>query len=87
MLARIVVFDEAASIGGGALLGFPLYFGGSLEYGGVFPEVEDVASSRGYFAAGSLFAGLDTALGSLYLGYGHAEGGNDAVYLFLGRPF
>ncbi|MGE0649290.1 MAG: patatin-like phospholipase family protein [Alphaproteobacteria bacterium] len=87
MLARLVVFDEAVSIGGGSLFGFPLYFGGSLEYGGVFAELEDVARSHDYFLAGSLFTGLDTPLGSLYLGYGHAEGGNDAVYLFLGRPF
>ena len=37
--------------------------------------------------AGSVFMGLDSPLGPVYLAYGHAEGGNDSVYLFLGQPF
>ena len=37
--------------------------------------------------AGSVFLGVDTVLGPVYLSYGHAEQGNDRVYLFLGRLF
>jgi NTE family protein len=37
--------------------------------------------------AGSIFLGLDTFLGPVYLAYGHAEGGHDSVYFFLGQTF
>ena len=37
--------------------------------------------------AGSVFLGLDTFLGPIYLAYGHAEGGQDSAYLFLGQTF
>ena len=37
--------------------------------------------------AGSAFIGLDTPLGPVYLAYGHAEGGHDSAYLFLGQTF
>ena len=36
--------------------------------------------------AGSVFLGLDTMIGAMYLGYGHTAGGESAFYLFLGRP-
>ena len=35
----------------------------------------------------SLFIGIDSPLGPLYLGGGTAEGGNQSVYIFLGQPF
>jgi hypothetical protein len=35
--------------------------------------------------AGSVFLGVDTVLGPVYLAYGHAEQGNDSIYLYLGR--
>jgi NTE family protein len=35
---------------------------------------------------GSLFAGLDTWFGPLYLAGGLAEGGDSSFYLFLGTP-
>ena len=28
----------------------------------------------------------DAQLGPIYLGYGHASGGNSSIYLFYGRP-
>ena len=37
--------------------------------------------------AGSGFTGADTPLAPVYLAYGHAEGGHDSVYLFLGQTF
>ena len=36
--------------------------------------------------AGSVYLGVDSPLGPLYLGYGYANHDNRAVYLFLGRP-
>ena len=36
--------------------------------------------------AGSVFMGIDSPLGPLYLGFGYANSDNKAVYLFLGRP-
>jgi NTE family protein len=37
--------------------------------------------------AGSAFIGADTPIGPVYLGYGHTEGGNGSLYLFLGPLF
>ncbi len=55
--------------------------GNRWEYKGDI-KIDDMISS------GTLFVGLDTAFGSLYLGYGDAAGSsNGTVYLFLGQPF
>ena len=71
---------------GDELLGVPVYAGGSIEYGGVFEEIGDIAGDES-IAAGSLFLGADTPIGPLYIGLGLAEGGNRAAYLFLGQTF
>jgi NTE family protein len=34
--------------------------------------------------AGSIFAGLKTPLGPVFLGFGYGEGGHEAVYLTFG---
>lgn len=60
------------------------YIGGSLEYGGVWEESDDIFSDG--IAAGSIFLGADTPIGPAYFGYGHAEGGQNAVFFYLGRP-
>lgn len=62
------------------------YAGGSLEVGNVWNRRSDIDwdSLR---VGGSLFVGADTLIGPLYLGYGQADGGNGALYLFLGRPW
>ncbi len=66
----------------------PAYAGLTLEYGNVFEDRDDISlSPEDALLAGSVFLGLDTVLGPVYLGYGHAEQGNDSVYLFLGRLF
>ncbi|MGH8470127.1 MAG: hypothetical protein ACREVY_14460 [Gammaproteobacteria bacterium] len=66
----------------------PAYAGFSLEYGNVFEDRDDISlSPDDALLAGSVFLGVDTVLGPLYLGYGHAEQGNDSVYVFLGRLF
>ena len=35
---------------------------------------------------GSVFAGLDTMIGPVYLAAGFAEGGKSNYYLFIGAP-
>jgi NTE family protein len=37
--------------------------------------------------SGSLFLGVDSFLGPLYLGYGVTEGGDHSVYLLIGGLF
>jgi len=61
------------------------YIGASLEYGGVWQDSDDIFDDNIW--AGSVFLGLDTPIGPLYTGYGHAEGGNKSVYVFLGKLF
>jgi NTE family protein len=34
----------------------------------------------------SLYLGIDSPIGPLYVGYGYANPQNRAIYLFLGRP-
>jgi len=66
----------------------PAYAGLSLEYGNVYEDRDDISlSPDDALLAASVFLGLDTVLGPLYLSYGHAEQGHDGVYLFLGRLF
>ena len=62
------------------------YAGASLEAGNTWQERSDIQFDQTR-VAGSLFLGADTILGPVYLGYGHADGGNSALYLFLGRPW
>jgi len=66
----------------------PVYVGMSLEYGNAYEERDDISlDPDNAILAASVFLGMDTILGPVYLSYGHAEGGNDSVYLFLGRLF
>ncbi len=62
----------------------PAYLGGSLESGNVWQREGDVFDDMRL--AGSLFTGIDTPLGPLFIAYGLAEGGNDSFYVTLGSP-
>jgi NTE family protein len=68
------------------LLEASLYFGASLELGNAWQSSDDVSLSNSLLA-GSLFVGADTFIGPVYFAGGLAEGGNTALYLFVGRPF
>jgi NTE family protein len=66
------------------------YVGGSIEGARVTPittlsptQPPGVATN---IFAGSLYFGVDSPLGPLYIGYGYSGRENSAVYLFLGRP-
>lgn len=66
----------------------PAYIGGSIEYGNAFEDRGDISfDPRDAMIAGSIFVGFDSVVGPLYVSYGHAERGNDSIYLFLGRIF
>lgn len=64
----------------------PLYVGASLEYGNVWEKQSDMSFGSAIFA-GSLFFGANTPLGPLYIGYGQAEHGRKAGFLYLGKTF
>jgi NTE family protein len=68
------------------MLALPIYVGGSIEAGNTFESVQSIRAEE-LTVAGSVFLGIDTPLGPLYVGYGVAEGGHDSGYLRLGQVF
>jgi NTE family protein len=68
------------------MLALPVYVGGSIEAGNTFERVKAIRAQN-LTVAGSVFLGIDTPLGPLYIGYGIAEGGHDSGYLRLGQVF
>jgi NTE family protein len=70
----------------GDLALFPAFAGMSLELGNVWKTREDI-SSHGSILGGSFWAGVDTPVGPVYVGYGRAEGDEQAFYISLGRVF
>ena len=65
---------------------FEWYAGGTLELGNAWESRDDISVGSAIMN-GSLFLGLDTPLGPLYLGYGMAEGGRNAAFFYLGKTF
>ncbi len=84
-IGRAIYFRQIGH-GGEGLLEFPAYLGMSFEVGNLW-------NRRGAISYGSarkdvsLFLGLDTFLGPVYLGGGYDQSGNSAYFLFLGRTF
>ena len=64
-------------------LGTGFYGGASVEAGNMFRRY-DGSAARGALVSGSLFVGIDSRLGPVYLAYGLTEGGRSAVYLYVG---
>ena len=46
----------------------------------------EIVDGKVTIPAGSLYVGIDSPLGPLYLGFGYSSRDNSAVYLYLGRP-
>ena len=82
-VARLVYYRQSGDTG--SLLEMPLYFGASIEAGNAWQSRSDI-SFDSLIINGSLFAGLDTYLGPLFIGAGFGEGGEARFYLFLGAP-
>ncbi len=68
------------------VFGVPVYAGVSLELGNVWDDSDDVGFDN-LRQAGSVFLGVDTFLGPVYLAYGFAENGNTAAYFTVGSTF
>ncbi len=67
-----------------------IYVGASVEGAHLKPIIPVWQGERvdGYLnlMAGSVYLGIDSPLGPLYVGFGYANRDNRAIYLFLGRP-
>ena len=66
-----------------SLLGSNLYAGASFETANISLKRSET-DRRDSICSGSVFVGMDTNLGPIYIGYGHAEGNRYAVYFALG---
>ncbi|MGH8265885.1 MAG: patatin-like phospholipase family protein [Steroidobacteraceae bacterium] len=84
-IARLLYYHQIGR-GGLGYFDVPTYLGMSLEAGNVWQNRRDASVSNTLRDA-SLFLGLDTFLGPVYLASGFDEHGNQAFYLFLGRTF
>lgn len=84
-IARLLYYKRVGR-GGSGVLDLPAYAGLSLEAGNTWMERRDM-SVDDLRTNGSLFFGVDTPLGPLYLATGFDEDGDKAFYLFLGRTF
>ncbi len=84
-IARLIYYRQIGREGPG-FLNVPTYAGVSFEVGNVWQERAD-ASFGSALKDASVFLGLDTLVGPLYLAAGVDDGGNTAFYLFMGRPF
>ena len=84
-IARLIYYRQIGR-GGPGWLDVPTYLGGSLEAGNVW-QTRSEASFGNTQKDASIFIGMDTLLGPLYLASGFDQHGNQAFYLFLGRSF
>jgi len=84
-IARGIYYRQVGR-GGQGFLNVPVYVGSSIEVGNVWSTRSDISFDSAQ-TNGSLFIGLDTLLGPVYLATGFSEGGGSAYYLFLGRTF
>ncbi|MBS0431165.1 MAG: patatin-like phospholipase family protein [Proteobacteria bacterium] len=65
------------------IFGVPVYLGGSVEAGNVWNTRSDVDFGNLIYS-GSVFGGIDTALGPMFIGFGHSSDGANAWYLTFG---
>jgi NTE family protein len=84
-IARLMYYRRIGR-GGSGVFDFPAYAGMSIEAGNTWNDRADISFSNTRKDA-SVFLGVDTPLGPVYLATGFDEGGDKAFYLFLGRTF
>jgi NTE family protein len=84
-IARALFYRQIGR-GGPGYFDLPTYLGVSLEIGNVW-QTRSAASFSNTQKDASLFLGLDTFLGPLYIATGFDDHGHQAFYLFLGRTF
>ena len=83
-LAKLVYYRRVGDTTGG-ILDTPIYLGASAEAGNVWRSRSDISFDSMIFN-GSIFVGIDTFVGPVYLAAGFAEQGQTNVYLFVGEP-
>lgn len=64
----------------------PVYVGASIEGGQLWSDRSEITSGE-FINAGSIYLGMDSPIGPIYLAYGRSEDTQDAIYLTLGWPF
>ena len=84
-IARALFYRQIGR-GGPGYLDLPTYLGLSLEMGNVW-QSRSAASFGNTERNASLWLGLDTFIGPIYIASGFDTHGNVQYYLFLGRPF
>ncbi|EGQ7940269.1 patatin-like phospholipase family protein [Vibrio vulnificus] len=65
----------------------PVYLGASIEYGGVWSDTTLTISDAPLYNAASVFAGINSPIGPIILGYGRTERDLDAIYLIIGTSY
>ena len=84
-VARAIYYRQIRSNPLRGFLNATMFIGGSLELGNAWQDSDDISLSNSLLA-GSVFMGLDTFIGPVYFAGGVAEGGESAIYLFIGQP-
>ena len=83
-LTRLVYYRRVSETTGD-LFETPIYVGISAEAGNVWQSRDDISLDTMQLN-GSIFAGLDSYFGPVYLAAGFAENGQSNFYLFIGSP-
>ena len=68
------------------LFDFPLYIGGSLEAGNVYQSFDAISIDDAIYAS-SVFAGMKSPLGPVFIGVGYNDKGNTSLYFSIGSFF
>ncbi|MCJ8301192.1 patatin-like phospholipase family protein [Shewanella sp.] len=63
---------------------YPLYLGASIEAGNVW-QLRDHVDLDDLIYSGSLYFGTDTSMGPAAIGFGWADDGETAIFLFIGK--
>jgi NTE family protein len=84
-IARVLYYRQVGR-GGPGYFDFPTYVGVSFEDGNVWQNRRDISFGNTHKDA-SIFLGIDTFLGPVYVATGFDQHGGEAFYLFLGRTF
>ncbi|WP_375749795.1 patatin-like phospholipase family protein [Vibrio sp. HN007] len=79
LMVRHKLFDDVG--------GLPVYVGASMEYGGVWNNVDTSLAHAPLYHAGSLFTGVDSSIGPVVLAVGATEQGYRSVYFIIGKTF
>ncbi len=84
-LARAIFYRRIAQLGSTGL-DMPVYLGLSAEAGNIWFAKDRVGFDSLKYST-SIFLGVDSFIGPVYLAYGRGEGNQNAVYLFVGQLF